>query len=271
MKDRVRQLVHRFGPFKSQKGGSELIFRCPDCDKMKLSYNVAKNMFHPCWSCSFSVRLKRTAKRFLKAFEPGKKVAEDQPLMDVDIFPLSGRPVEAFLEKRGVDINVAMDNRWGMTKGGRLYIPIVENGNLMCWVARAVDDRQPKELSGPNRSHFFYGRDQAADLTQKLPPTFILVEGIFDQIHIKKWAPCLALMGSSISDIQIGKLMALRPAKVILMLDGDEAGRKATETIAAKLGKRMNPLSIRKIWLPESKDPDQITREEFEDLLRDPK
>ena len=72
-------------------------------------------------------------------------------------------------------------------------------------------------------------------------------------------------MGSSISDIQIGKLMALRPSKVILMLDGDEAGRKATETIARKLDQRMNPMAIQKVWLPEGKDPDDLTLEEYEE------
>ena len=150
-------------------------------------------------------------------------------------------------------------------KDGRLFIPILENGKLMCWVARSVDGREPKELSGPNRSHFFYGYDALWNFPNTKP--IILVEGIFDCLQISKWGPCLALMGSHISDIQVGKLMALKPSQIILMLDGDEAGRKATEGIARKLGKRMNPMNIRKIWLPDGLDPDDLSREEFNKLM----
>lgn len=251
------------------------MFRCPDCGKPnKLSYNPQKDVFHPCWSCTWTVKAGRLFKRIGMTVLPSPIPAEDKELTG-DLLP--GRrndigfpsPASYFLDSRGVQWVWARTKGWFMGEtgkwAGRLVIPITENGKLMCWVARSIDGREPKELSGPNRSHFFYGYDS---IPSKGMPIF-LVEGIFDCIHLTSFnLLSLALMGSHISEIQIGKLLKLRPSRVIIMLDGDDAGRKGTDSISDRLGKRMDPMRIHRVWLPDGKDPDDLTKEELEVLLK---
>ena len=220
-------------------------------------------------------------KRAIRAILPQPGEDLPKPLTEADmpglIKPLQTKEDLFFLNSRGVSWNWAAENGWrkGATGrwAGRLVIPIKEGGRTYSWVARAMDDSKPKELHGPNTSKFLYGLDQYG--LGQYPASFcfhkdwILVEGIFDQIKIASFFKhSLALMGSSMSDIQIGKLLKLLPSKVILMMDGDEAGRKATETIAVKLGKRMNPLDIQKVYLPEGWDPDNLTKSQMEELLK---
>jgi DNA primase len=53
--------------------------------------------------------------------------------------------------------------------------------------------------------------------------------------------------------------------QVIVMLDGDEAGRQAAGGIAWRLG---NNLWVRVVHVPEGKQPDQLTTEELQALLK---
>jgi DNA primase len=52
---------------------------------------------------------------------------------------------------------------------------------------------------------------------------------------------------------------------VLLLLDGDEAGRKGTDELLLRLG--------RKVWtkaamVPDDRQPDQLTAEELQQLLK---
>lgn len=270
----LQELVQKYGSYRQEKDGEELIFKCPKCGKRKFYINMEKLKSH-CFVCSWSVRFPRLIKKAAGILKPKPKETEDLPIeipgFDPRVQSMHGDKIAA-LQKRGMGRMDWFKLGWGESSDkkfeGRIIIPIRENGQIMSHVARSVDGRAPKELSGPNRSHFFYGYDYYQyHFTRN--EQVILVEGIFDQIKIASFGfPCLALMGSSISDIQIGKLLKLKPSKVILMMDGDDAGRKATKTIQARLGKRMNPMNIQMIYLPEGKDPDQLSREEFLDFMR---
>src|SRR3990167_11466301 len=80
MKDRLKQLVQTFGSYRIQKGGEEYIFKCPECQRWKLSYNPKKEMLHPCFRCSFKVKLPRLIKKIGRVFERKVKEPEDQPI-----------------------------------------------------------------------------------------------------------------------------------------------------------------------------------------------
>ena len=271
--DSIKNLGQRVG---IEKGGVEQIYLCPKCGKPKFYVNLKKEKSH-CFSCSYSTKTIRFFKSVARAFVPAEKPEEDKPLTQVDLpgetmhltYAISG-----FLASRNVDYMWAASQRWLTGASGkwegRLVIPIKEQGKLMCWVARSIDGREPKELAGPNRSHFFYGYDDVVQgssvYAEHAHPDVVLVEGIFDQIRISSYgANCLALLGSSLSEIQAGKLLAMKPKNVILMFDGDEAGRKATEVTYDKLSKRMNAMNVKKVYLPDGKDPDNLTREEYEE------
>jgi DNA primase len=82
------------------------------------------------------------------------------------------------------------------------------------------------------------------------------VEGFFACIHIvKAGLDAIALMGTSVSPHQLSLMKdACRP--YILMLDGDEAGRKATPIIENKLN--LFKILFRTVNLMDGKQPDQL-------------
>lgn len=92
-------------------------------------------------------------------------------------------------------------------------------------------------------------------------PVFI-VEGFFDCIHVVvNGFDCIALMGNSISTHQL-KLLKEMERNYILMLDGDDAGRKATPGVVKQM--EQNGLSFRVVQLSNDLEPEALG---YEDLL----
>jgi DNA primase len=84
----------------------------------------------------------------------------------------------------------------------------------------------------------------------------ILVEGYFDcvRVHQAGFPWVAALMGSSMSEMLQGLLLR-HFEEVLLMLDGDPAGRAASQAIAARLSGRCSPAVLR---VPDGTQPDQL-------------
>ncbi|CAG8818895.1 34442_t:CDS:2, partial [Racocetra persica] len=84
-----------------------------------------------------------------------------------------------------------------------------------------------------------------------------LVEGFFDVISLTKSGVenCLALLGTNCSERQVQLLHQLKK-RIILFLDGDQAGREATLTIALTL--LAHEIDCEVISYPYSGDPDEI-------------
>ncbi len=92
----------------------------------------------------------------------------------------------------------------------------------------------------------------------------VLVEGFFDCMKVSEAAfPCVALMGSSLSEAQ-GELLRHHFKNAYLMLDGDEAGQTATDECLVRLGRRM---WVWAVVLPDGKQPDQFSVEELRQLV----
>jgi DNA primase len=95
----------------------------------------------------------------------------------------------------------------------------------------------------------------------------IVVEGFFGAIRLHGLRfPTVALMGSSLSDEQVALLQAHCPALrfVTVMLDGDEPGRKAADTVAARLAKSW---WTRIVHLSDGEEPDTVEPAELGRLL----
>lgn len=96
-----------------------------------------------------------------------------------------------------------------------------------------------------------YDRSKAVMATEGL----VLVEGFFAVLKLAEagLANVVAVMGSELSDQQT-ELAAIAP-DVIVLFDGDEAGRKGSAHAAAKLSLRTK---VRVIRLPEGMKPDML-------------
>jgi len=101
----------------------------------------------------------------------------------------------------------------------------------------------------------------------KIEKDIILVEGVFDCLRLRSFGEnSLALLGTSFSEEQEKKLRMLRIKfgikKIFVMLDGDNAGDEGSQLIIRK-----NPDFIR-ISTPRGKDPDDLTKEEYLELIK---
>ena len=97
-------------------------------------------------------------------------------------------------------------------------------------------------------------------------PAVIVVEGFFDclKLHRAGVRSVVALMGSALYPSQ-ECLLIERFRHVILMLDGDSAGRHATAEIAFRL---RSHCTVQVIHLAPDTQPDQMTSEEIWRVLR---
>ena len=84
--------------------------------------------------------------------------------------------------------------------------------------------------------------------------TVIVVEGYFDCMRVHQAGfPCVVtLMGSSLSATQESALLF----HIVLMLDGDAAGRTASQAITDRLSGRR---SVQVVRLPDGCQPDQLS------------
>ena len=155
---------------------------------------------------------------------------------------------------------------------GRLMIPIREHANkrVIAFTARQLEitpqddrSREAKYVNSPEtplfyKSNILFGLDKAkTEVTDDLP--FVLVEGQLDAIRC--WTiglPAIAPQGTSITE---GQLLLLKrfSERVICLLDGDSAGRKAAIRVLPMAWKA--GLDIEFYALPEGADPDDIISE----------
>ena len=193
--------------------------------------------------------------------------AENQPLK----FQLKGVNHEhAYLKERGITTETAQAFGVGYFGGkgsmhGRIVIPIHnEHGELVAYAGRAIDGSEPryKLPAGFHKSHELFNLHRA--IGESAQGRVVVVEGFFDCITVAQAGfASVALMGSSLSTQQ-EELLARHFKNACLMLDGDEAGRNATDECLLRIGRRMWAWAV---VLPDGKQPDQLSSEELTELL----
>jgi DNA primase len=145
---------------------------------------------------------------------------------------------------------------------GRVVIPIHnERGELVAYAGRAIDDSEPryKLPGGFHKSAELYNLHRAIG-ESGTTGRVVVVEGFFDCMKVSQAGfPCVALMGSSLSEAQ-EELLTGHFKNAILMLDGDEAGKRVTDDCLLRLGRRM---WVCVVVLPDGKQPDQLTTDEI--------
>ena len=149
-----------------------------------------------------------------------------------------------YLEQRGISPATARLFGIGIYRGngflaGRCVIPIRdENSRLVAYAGRAVRGEAPRYRfpAGFRKSHVLFNLDRARHTGAR---NVIVVEGFFDALKVHQAGHAVvALMGTSFSQRQ-SELLTSYFARVTLMLDGDQPGRRAAEIIAQLLLPKM--------------------------------
>jgi DNA primase len=286
-----------------RKRGHQLVGRCPihrgqRDDSFRAS--LSKNAFH-CFACQAGgnvlnfvaamekCSIRQAALRLQRWFSVGapgegrplgssrrsvpngelvrKKEGRNPPLP----FVLTGVDhAHPYLVERGVDPATAVEFGVGFYAGsglssGRVVIPIANaRGQTVAYAGRALDDSLPKYKlpAGFRKAWELFNLHRAAATGSK---TVIVVEGYFDCLRVHRaglpWA--VGLMGSSLSAEQEHALLETFD-RVVLLLDGDAAGRAASRAIAARLSRRC---WVAEVPLPDGAQPDQLSLVAIQKLL----
>jgi DNA primase len=174
-----------------------------------------------------------------------------------------------YLKERGLTEETAKTFAAGFFPGkgsmyGRIVIPIHNrNGELVAYAGRAIDGSEPryKFPAGFHKSLELFNLNRVRGEL-----AVVLVEGCFDCMKVTQAGfPCVALMGSTMSEAQ-EDLLAANFAEVIVMLDGDEAGRHATDEISDRLQKVVYRVKI--VSMGDGQQPDMLITEEIQALLK---
>jgi DNA primase len=139
---------------------------------------------------------------------------------------------------------------------GRIVIPINdERGELVAYAGRATDGQEPKYRfpRGFRKSLVLFNLHRVLTTGAR---TVIVVEGFFDalDVHQAGYRAVVALMGSTLSRPQ-ADLLSTHFDRVLLMLDGDDAGRHGAAAVTSALAGRIEVVPI---LLDEGTQPDQL-------------
>jgi DNA primase len=163
---------------------------------------------------------------------------------------------------------------------GRLMIPIRSpEGRTIAFGGRLLESDAPKGEEGPkylnskesrlyNKSEVLYGLDQAREEIRKRHRA-ILVEGYFDAIglHQAGVKGSVALCSTTITPGHLQLLTRADAKELVLLLDGDDAGRKAVERLAGSL--LAAGATAKVALLPQGEDPDTYARKVGENTVRE--
>ncbi len=187
---------------------------------------------------------------------------------------------EVFMEelrKNGVSLSTAA--RAGLIKidensrarsffFNRLMFPIIHKKNVVAFGGRVMSggNSGPKYLNSPdtpvfNKKHNLFGIDFVRESLNDFP-YIVLCEGYFDVVamHQNGFQTAVAALGTAVSDEHL-EILSRFNRPLVVMLDGDSAGRKAAKRIATLTVP--DKLDLRAAFITdEGEDPDSMLKKE---------
>ena len=190
----------------------------------------------------------------------------------------SSEDLVSFLKKEGIlDAYEKTGNLIKLDEGvykdlfaGRLIIPIRdEKGNCIAFGGRLLQEGHPKYINSPE-SEFFkkrsvvFGLHQAREYIKEMDFA-IVVEGYFDVIsmHQEGYKNTVAPLGTAFSQDH-AKALSKYTKNVVLLFDGDNAGKKAVRLATPYL--LSQGINVKVAYLPEGEDPDTMAKKDKEGL-----
>ena len=149
---------------------------------------------------------------------------------------------------------------------GALSVPIHNaSDELIAYAGRAIDGQEPRYRfpAGFRKSLVLFNLHRVLATAAR---TVVVVEGFFDTlaVHQAGYQAVVGLMGSTLSRNQTD-LLTSHFDRVVVMLDGDDAGRLGAMNIAQTLGARM---SVSAISLGDGRQPDHLPSREIQGIMR---
>jgi DNA primase len=205
----------------------------------------------------------------VESFEIG--LAPDR--WDAVVAHLSQRRVPASLgEKAGLLIERKSGGHYDRLRG-RVVFPIRDaRGRILGFGGRAIgSDQEPKYLNGPETAIYrkrevFYGLPMALEPMRRAERA-VVVEGYFDVValHRAGVGEAVATCGTALTEDHARELHR-RTRQVVLLFDGDEAGRRAARAALEIL--LPAGLRVRHVALPSGDDPDTLLAREGAEALK---
>ena len=186
------------------------------------------------------------------------------------------------LKEKGVAVNAAA--RAGLVKVdensqvrsfffNRLMFPIINRKNVVAFGGRVMGGNSgPKYLNSPetmvfNKKHTLFGIDFVRESLRNFP-FVVLCEGYFDVVamHQHGFSTAVAALGTAVSENHL-EILSKFNKPLVVMLDGDSAGRNAAKRIA-KL-EMPEELDLRVAFIDEEgEDPDSMLKKGGEEKIR---
>ncbi len=231
------------------------------------------------------------ANRYALAFfrETFKKLPAAHPVRDytkkrgldsqiLETFQVGYAPTEwdglvQYLNSKGVSMKIAEEAQLIKPKQGgghfdlfrdRLMFPIFNHlGEVIAFGGRIILDGQPKYLNSPetpvfSKSRTLYALNETAKYIRS-EDFVIIVEGYMDAVALYQagFKNVVAIMGTAMTADHCKMIKRMTP-HVLMLLDGDQAGKTAAErSLPILLSQGLYP---RGLILPEEQDPDDYVK-----------
>jgi DNA primase len=155
----------------------------------------------------------------------------------------AGDELAAYLRWRRIPTQAAL--RTGLIRrggdesmAGRVVVPEIRGTRPVWLIGRTLaEDDAPKYLGLPGTRRLLGWEVASRERTVHV------VEGVFDWLTLRQWnVPALALLGTHIRPSMVEALR--RFERIFLALDGDVAGREATQRLLDDLGPMAMPVTL---------------------------
>ena len=193
----------------------------------------------------------------------------------------SGRTLTDFLRRRQFSADLIAEAGLGLLTErnelrdrfrGRIMFPIADiQGRTIGFGARALGSEEPKYLNTQEtplfrKGHVLYGYSRARQAIRQTGKV-LLLEGYMDVIglHQSGILNAVATLGTALTPEQAGLLRRVAE-EVILVYDGDAAGRQAAQRSIEVLRALQVPVKVAQ--MPQGSDPDEWVREQGAEAFR---
>ena len=193
----------------------------------------------------------------------------------------SGRTLTDFLRRRQFSADLIAEAGLGLLTErnelrdrfrGRIMFPIADiQGRTIGFGARALGGEEPKYLNTQEtplfrKGHVLYGYSRARQAIRQTGKV-LLLEGYMDVIglHQSGILNAVATLGTALTPEQAGLLRRVAE-EVILVYDGDAAGRQAAQRSIEVLRALQVPVKVAQ--MPQGSDPDEWVREQGAEAFR---